>query len=84
MTESLGGNAVKVLRTYVERIERLEAEKAELASDIRAEKAAVKAELGIEPTLLNKVLKLRAMDPERRTYEEQQIALMLGALGESE
>ena len=84
MTDALGDNAIKTLRSYVERIEALEAEKAELATAISAEKNVIKAELGIAPPLLNKVLKIRKMDPERRSYEEEQIALMLGALGGSE
>lgn len=84
MTEALGDNGIKALRTYVVRIEAMEAEKKELASAISAEKKAIKAELGIEPSLLNKVLKIRAMDPEKRSYEEEQIAMMLGALGEEE
>lgn len=84
MTEALGDNSIKALRTYVVRIEAMEAEKKELSSAISAEKKVIKAELGIEPSLLNKVLKIRAMDPEKRSYEEEQIAMMLGALGEEE
>jgi uncharacterized protein (UPF0335 family) len=84
MTEGLGDNAISMLRDYVERIEGMEAEKKELSSAISAEKKVIKAELGIEPSLLNKVLKIRAMDPEKRSYEENQIALMLGALGEKD
>jgi len=80
MTDGIGGNAVAMLRAYVERIESLEAERAELASAIREEKKAVKASLGIDTGILNKVLKIRATDPEKRTYEEQEIARVLGAL----
>lgn len=80
MTNDIGGNAVAMLRAYVERIESLEAERAELASAIREEKKAVKASLGIDVGILNKVLRIRATDPEKRTYEEQEIARVLGAL----
>lgn len=80
MTDDLGGNAIATLRAYVERIEGLEAERKELASAIREEKKAVKASLGIETSILNQVLRIRATDPEKRTYEEQEVARVLGAL----
>jgi len=80
MTETPGHNVIGALRSYVERIESLEAERAELASAIREEKKAVKASLGIETAILNKVLKIRATDPEKRIYEKQEIARLMDAL----
>jgi len=75
-----GENAVSVLLGYVERIEGLEAERKELADAIKEEKRGVKASLGIDTGILNKVLKIRASDPEKLAYEEQETTRLLESL----
>jgi uncharacterized protein (UPF0335 family) len=75
-----GENAVSVLLGYVERIEGLEAERKELADAIKEEKRGVKASLGIDTGILNKVLKIRASDPEKLAYEVQETTRLLELL----
>ena len=80
MTEALGNNAIAQLRSYVERIERLNETKAEVLSDVREVKAEAKAN-GYDPTIINEVVKLRSMDPDKRTYKQQQLTLYLQSIG---
>ena len=84
MTEGLGDNAIQVFRNSIERLEAWDPERKELSSVMAEEKRGLKAELGLDVNLVNKVLKIRAMDPEKRSYEENQIALLLRALGEKD
>ncbi len=64
-----GGIAADQLASFVERIERLEEEKANLMADIKAVKNEAKA-LGFDVKTINAILKLRKMaDHEREEYE---------------
>ena len=68
------------LRAFVERIERLEEEKAGLAGDIRDVYAEAKSN-GFDPKILRQIVRLRKMD--RHDYQEQEALLDLykAALG---
>jgi uncharacterized protein (UPF0335 family) len=68
------------LRSYVERIERLEEEKAALASDIRDLFAQAKSS-GFDTKALRKVIKLRKQDASERRDEEAVLATYMHALG---
>ena len=68
------------LRGFVERIERLEEEKATLAADIRDVYAEAKAH-GFDAKTLRKVVGLRKMDPAARSEQEEMLDLYLHALG---
>ena len=57
------------LNTFVDRIERLEEEKKELAADIREVFAEAKG-AGFDVKVLRQVLKLRKMDPADRAETE--------------
>ena len=72
--------AADVLRGYVERIERLEEEKAGIASDIRDVYTEVKAK-GFETKVVREIIKLRRMDPDEREEREALRALYGDALG---
>lgn len=69
MTDDIGHNsgaAAERLRSFVQRIERLEEEKKTIAGDIREVKAEAKSD-GYDIKALNEVLRLRRMDAGDRT-----------------
>nr|DAJ04362.1 MAG TPA: UPF0335 protein [Caudoviricetes sp.] len=68
----VGGIAVERLRSLVERIERLEEEKAAIASDIRDIFAEAKS-AGFDVKIMRMILKLRKMNAADR--DEQEILL---------
>ena len=70
----VGGIAAERLRSVVERIERLEEEKAALAADIREVFAEAKG-TGFDTKIMRQVIKLRKMD--RADVEEQETLLDL-------
>ena len=73
--------AVGRLRGFIERVERLEEEKAALAADIREVYAEAKGE-GFDPKTMRQVVRLRKMDRQDRQEQEALLELYLGALGE--
>ena len=78
-----GGNssvAAGQLRALVERIERLEEEKAALAKDIKEVYAEAKAN-GLDTRILRKAITLRKKDAAEREEEEAVLALYMSALG---
>lgn len=68
------------LRSFVERIERLEEEKAALAADIKEVYAEAKGN-GFDTKTLRKVISLRKKDTAERQEEEAMLELYLHALG---
>lgn len=77
-----GGNAVSgaVLRSYLERIERLIENRKAVGDDIKAVYAEAKAN-GYTPRYLKAVIKLRAMPAEQRDEDTAMMELYLGAIG---
>ena len=69
------------LRTIIERIERLEEDKAAIMADIKEVFAEAKGE-GYDVKVLRKVLLLRKQDKAKRQEEEAILDLYLSALGE--
>jgi uncharacterized protein (UPF0335 family) len=76
----VGGITAEQLRSYIERIERLEEEKAELAANVREIFAEAKAN-GFDTKVMRQVLKLRKMDANDRAEQESLLDLYLHALG---
>jgi len=76
----VGGITAEQLRSYIERIERLEEEKAELAANVREVFAEAKAN-GFDTKVMRQVLKLRKMDASDRAEQESLLDLYLHALG---
>jgi len=76
----VGGVTAEQLRSYIERIERLEEEKAELAANVREVFAEAKAN-GFDTKVMRQVLKLRKMDASDRAEQESLLDLYLHALG---
>lgn len=67
---STGGIAAAKLRSFVERIEKLETEKSELAADIREVYAEAKGN-GFDTKIMRQVIRLRKMEePDRREQDE--------------
>ncbi|GAB4523361.1 MAG: DUF2312 domain-containing protein [Parvularculaceae bacterium] len=77
-----GGVAADRLRSFIERIERLEEEKAALAGDIREVYAEAKGE-GFDSKVMRQVVRLRKMDRNDRQEQEALLDLYLHALGET-
>lgn len=69
------------LRTIVERIERMEADKAAVMADIKEGFAEAKGE-GYDVKTLRKVIRIRKQDKAKRQEEEAVLDLYLAALGE--
>lgn len=61
----VGGIAADRLRSLVERIERLEEEKAAIVSDIRDIKLEAKSQ-GLDVKIINAIIKLRKMNQNER------------------
>jgi len=76
----IGGIAAEQLRSYIERIERLEEEKATLAADIREVFAEAKAN-GFETKTMRQVLRLRKMDKDDRDEQEALLDVYRRAVG---
>ena len=76
----VGGVAADRLRSFVERIERLEEEKQALAGDIREVYSEAKA-VGFDPKVMRQVVRLRKMDPADQQEMEALIDVYKHALG---
>jgi uncharacterized protein (UPF0335 family) len=74
------GFAAGQLRSLVERIEKLEEEKAALTADIREVYAEAKGH-GFDTKILRQVVRLRKLDKADRQEQEAVLDLYLSALG---
>ena len=72
--------APDLLKSFVERIERLEEEKASIAGDVKEVYAEAKAQ-GFDTKVLRKVVALRKRDAAERREEQEIMDLYLQALG---
>lgn len=68
------------LRSFIERVERLESEKSELAEDIKEVYGEAKAN-GYDPKIMRKIVRMRKMDVEKRREEEALIEVYRLAVG---
>ena len=82
MTE-VGGITAEQLKAYIERIERLEEEKAAIAGDVREVYAEAKAN-GFDVKIMRQVVRLRKMDSQDRDEQEALLDLYKRALGMGE
>ena len=76
----LNSTAQTRLKTIIERIERLEEDKAAVAGDIKEVFAEAKGE-GFDVKILRKVVRLRKQDKAKRQEEEALLDLYLAAIG---
>ena len=77
---TVGGVANERLRSFIERIERLNEEKAALASDVRDVFAEAQTD-GFDVQVMRAVLRLRKMDADDRDEMETLLDLYRRALG---
>jgi len=79
-SNDVGGIAAKKLQSYVERIERLEEEKKNIADDIKEFYSAAKGE-GFDPKIMRQVVRLRKIESSERQEQEALLHLYMHALG---
>lgn len=75
----IGGIAADRLRSFVERIERLEEERAALSADVRDVYSEAKG-AGFDVKILRQVIRLRKMDKADRQEQEELLDLYRRAL----
>ncbi len=75
-----GGIAAGQLRSYIERIERLEEDKAALAADISEVYSEAKGD-GFDTRTMRQLVRLRRLDAEDRAEREALLELYRSALG---
>lgn len=76
----VGGIAGERLRSFIERIERLEEEKAALAADVREIYAEAKA-TGFDVKTMRQLIRLRKLDRDDRREQEHLLDLYKRAIG---
>ncbi len=76
------GVSAQRLKSFIERIERLEEEKKALGADIREVYGEAKSS-GFDPKIMRRVIKVRAEDPNDRMEEESLLAVYLDAVGDA-
>ena len=75
-----GGIAADRLKSFIERIERLEEEKAAIAGDIKEVYSEAKS-AGFETKIMRQIVRLRKMDVQERTEQEQLLDVYKQAVG---
>lgn len=80
MTDKTHNSSDDRLRLLVERVERLESEKKDIADDIRDVFMEAKA-VGYDPKIMKMIIKLRAMKPDDRREQEAILETYKIALG---
>lgn len=80
-SDVLNATAQGQLKSIIERIERLEVEKSEIAEQIKEVKAEAKGN-GFDVKIIAKVIRLRKQDRAKRQEEEAILDLYLSAIGE--
>ena len=78
--DTINTSAQGKLKSLVERIERLEEDKAAVAGDLREVYAEAKSE-GFDVKIVRKVVRLRKQDAAKRQEEEALIELYISAIG---
>lgn len=78
--DTLGAGAQGKLKSFIERIERLEEDKAAVAGDLKEVYAEAKGD-GFDTKILRKVVRLRKQDAAARQEEEALIDLYISAIG---
>lgn len=68
------------LRSIIERVERLEEDKAAIAADIKEVMSEAKAN-GFDTRIIRLVIRIRKKDPAERAEEEALLATYMAALG---
>jgi uncharacterized protein (UPF0335 family) len=80
---AIGGVSVQQLRSFIERVERLEDEKTELAEQIREVLGEAKGE-GFDTKTMRQIIRMRRMKREELAEQEALLDLYRQALGMSD
>lgn len=75
-----GGISQQRLKSFMERIERLEEEKKALGDDIKEVYAEAKSS-GFDPKIMRKVIAIRKMDEAKRAEQQALMEVYMNALG---
>lgn len=75
-----GGIAGDHLKSFIERIERLEEEKAAIAGDIKEVYAEAKG-TGFDTKIMRQIIRLRKMEPSDRQEQEELLDIYMRAVG---
>lgn len=78
--QNVGGVAGDRLKQYVERVERLQEEKAGISDDIKDIYAEAKS-AGFDTKIMRQIVKLRKMDNQKRIEQEELLELYKSAIG---
>ena len=78
--DTISATAQGKLKSLIERIERLEEDKAAVANDLKEVYAEAKGE-GFDVKIVRKVVRLRKQDTAKRQEEEALIDLYISAIG---
>jgi uncharacterized protein (UPF0335 family) len=78
--DTINATAQGKLKSLIERIERLEEDKAAVATDLKEVYAEAKGE-GFDVKIVRKVVRLRKQDSAKRQEEEALIELYISAIG---
>jgi len=78
---AVGDNWAALLRSFIERIERLQEERGNLGEDLRGVYAEARDLHGFDIKALRAILRLRRDDPEERTRHEATVERYRQALG---
>lgn len=79
----VGGVSGPRLKSFIERVERLEEEKAAIAEDVRDVYGEAKA-TGFDPKIMRKIVALRKSNLEKRREEGELLDLYMSAIGMAE
>jgi uncharacterized protein (UPF0335 family) len=75
-----GGISAQRLKSFIQRIERLEEERQALGADVREVYSEAKSS-GYDPKIMRQVVKLRKMDATDRQEQESLLQVYLDAVG---
>jgi len=75
-----GGIAAERLRSFIERVERLQGEKAALIADIREVHAEAKGS-GFDTKIMRQIVRLRKLNAADRQEQEELLAVYRKAIG---
>src|SRR4051812_12300583 len=81
--DDAGGVSGTRLKSFIERVERLEEEKAAISEDVRDVYGEAKAS-GFDPKIMRKIVSLRKSNLEKRREEQELLELYMAAIGMSE
>lgn len=80
MSEAMDNAAAEMLRSFIERIERLEEERTNIGSDVKDVYAEAKGR-GYDTKAIRALVRLRKKEPHEREEEEQLLELYRQAIG---